>query len=911
MSQYIGNEPASTYAGSIVAQQLSGNNSTTTFNLNSTPVSVANTSVYINGIYQNKSTYAIIGTSLVFDQAPPTGTNNIEVVVSSTLPFGVGAASSITFAPTGNIASTNVQSAISEVVTDLALSSGAAGVGFLQAGSGAVAITTQDRLRQTVSIYDFLSASFVTATTDCSTAMLAADTYAAANGFTVEYSHGTFLVSNSITLTAPVFFEKGASIAPSTGITVAFTNYVDAGTYQIFSGNGTVTVVNEAKDSHSDWWGQPVSTLSSFPYAPAPIELLRGLDHEKFAITLAKAQQFTDYPNFKLNPKIKTAFASGTVRVTIVGDSISAGADNWRSNAYTTLLRAKMKQTFPWINFVFVNMCIPGMTSGNLVSDSYVGVDRSAYVISTNFWFPVNNGGLNNNDTLAGTNRALLNEDYWPAGSVNGKTWKKHVSDTNPDMIVYAFGMNDGTDLDAFNTNYAAFQTYMGTEYPGNAPWFALVSCFLPTKNPPAGQPHATWQIPAQAISDQVRYFAKRDNYGLIDANGVFDVLRDGSRHDHTPFIHEPNWRYGADTTKWTFGSGFVFNSAQARGEGTGMAVRNIAARDVDFSATFFVTAFDGVYYVARMSYRNQNLVPGGLTGYTVDVVQQSNSQNASITVYYKGTVIKSATYNQGAMPVVGQSFAVKIKSIGDRMEVWLNSALVVDFDTVNTCYAGAVQVGVAQGVGYVKYLGLSYAESYAETPSHVDKLWLYGKPVYSGNTFQMYSDFEVNDDSIGGSVVNHPSRWGHNTYYGFGVMRFIEELRQRVNDRIVIQKRAVTPFTVSAAINTPQIVNTIQSIVVTPRVATHFSVQVNVVYSVVGQTTYPQIGLFVDGTWSYSSYVPIAADMGMASVSFSVPISAGTHTIALGAVRSGVAETYTIGHSGGEYSINLIESDV
>lgn len=60
-------------------QNFTGTGSATTFALSSAPPSKNTTSVYINGVYQNKNTWSLSGVSLIFTQAPPT-TSKIEVV---------------------------------------------------------------------------------------------------------------------------------------------------------------------------------------------------------------------------------------------------------------------------------------------------------------------------------------------------------------------------------------------------------------------------------------------------------------------------------------------------------------------------------------------------------------------------------------------------------------------------------------------------------------------------------------------------------------------------------------------------------------------------------------------------------------------------------------------------------------
>lgn len=59
-------------------ENFTGDGSTAVFTLTGTPITENNTWVYINGVYQNKNTYSISGTSLIFSEAPPT-TSLIEV----------------------------------------------------------------------------------------------------------------------------------------------------------------------------------------------------------------------------------------------------------------------------------------------------------------------------------------------------------------------------------------------------------------------------------------------------------------------------------------------------------------------------------------------------------------------------------------------------------------------------------------------------------------------------------------------------------------------------------------------------------------------------------------------------------------------------------------------------------------
>ena len=60
-------------------QDFTGDGSTLSFTLSLSSFGTNYSNVYINGVYQNKNTYSITGTTLLFTQAPPI-TSKIEVL---------------------------------------------------------------------------------------------------------------------------------------------------------------------------------------------------------------------------------------------------------------------------------------------------------------------------------------------------------------------------------------------------------------------------------------------------------------------------------------------------------------------------------------------------------------------------------------------------------------------------------------------------------------------------------------------------------------------------------------------------------------------------------------------------------------------------------------------------------------
>lgn len=105
--------------GVIALDTFSGTGSQTAFTLSYTPAGVNSTQVYINGVYQEKSTYSLSSAVLNFTVAPPLGTNNVEVVILS------------------------------------AASGSSSGITYTYPATGAVTETVQQRLQQYVSVMDF------------------------------------------------------------------------------------------------------------------------------------------------------------------------------------------------------------------------------------------------------------------------------------------------------------------------------------------------------------------------------------------------------------------------------------------------------------------------------------------------------------------------------------------------------------------------------------------------------------------------------------------------------------------------------------------------------------------------------------------------------------------------------------
>ena len=84
-------------ATNVSLTEATGNGSTTAFTLSTAPGSENNTQVFLDGVYQEKGTYAVSGSTLTFSTAPPNGTS-IEVTGFSESSVGTPGDGTVTLA---------------------------------------------------------------------------------------------------------------------------------------------------------------------------------------------------------------------------------------------------------------------------------------------------------------------------------------------------------------------------------------------------------------------------------------------------------------------------------------------------------------------------------------------------------------------------------------------------------------------------------------------------------------------------------------------------------------------------------------------------------------------------------------------------------------------------------------------
>jgi microcystin-dependent protein len=78
-----------TRGGNLTTDVFTGDGVTKSFTLSTIPSVEANVQVYISGVYQSKNSFTIFGSTITFDEAPPVGESNIEVVSGEPLDINV------------------------------------------------------------------------------------------------------------------------------------------------------------------------------------------------------------------------------------------------------------------------------------------------------------------------------------------------------------------------------------------------------------------------------------------------------------------------------------------------------------------------------------------------------------------------------------------------------------------------------------------------------------------------------------------------------------------------------------------------------------------------------------------------------------------------------------------------------
>lgn len=220
--------PGSLVYNGVTKETQTATSGQTVFNLTTlqyTP-GINNLSVYIDGIYQNPSTYTETNsTRVTFSAGLHVGAVVDFVVLAINDLAGTLASTNVSYSPGATslygISSISVKSALDQISHE---GTGSSKIGFLQAGTGAVNRTVQNKLREVISVKDFGAVG--DGVTDDTAAIQAAITYAESTAtppaagpgqITIFFPFGKYKITNELLVTKSISFVGDGHSEYSTG----------------------------------------------------------------------------------------------------------------------------------------------------------------------------------------------------------------------------------------------------------------------------------------------------------------------------------------------------------------------------------------------------------------------------------------------------------------------------------------------------------------------------------------------------------------------------------------------------------------------------------------------------------------------------------------------------------------------
>lgn len=170
--QFIAGLSGAIIGANYVTVSAVGNGSTTAFTVSPAPGAKGNIQIYLDGVYQNKATFSLSGTTVTFTEAPPLN-SQIEFVIGDAL---------------------------------LSTAGNATGIDFTQQGTGAITRTVANKLYESVSVKDFGATG--DGVTDDTVAIQAALTSLSGGGQLI-FPSGTYLVSGQLTIAGSDLIVSG------------------------------------------------------------------------------------------------------------------------------------------------------------------------------------------------------------------------------------------------------------------------------------------------------------------------------------------------------------------------------------------------------------------------------------------------------------------------------------------------------------------------------------------------------------------------------------------------------------------------------------------------------------------------------------------------------------------------------
>ena len=421
------------------------------------------------------------------------------------------------------------------------------------------------------------------------------------------------------------------------------------------------------------------------------------------------------------------AIKNGELRIAFWGDSITEGADLYNLNdKYATRVIDKIQKALPMCRVVSQNFGLGGRNTTHACSESYVAL---------------------------GSKEGNISQGFYRDWSTEGKSWRAHIKDFKPDLIIIAFGMNDSgsghtnTASYDFITNLKIMLDYIKT-FDKKAD-VILVTTILPTTNQSI---YSQRQDITNSVARACRELAKEEGYACADANRLFRVLRDGV--DECSFIS--NTVVGFDSENY-FGEGknkvVVSGGVVSLNGGTSgdRLITNKQSYNQIIELNLKINTTSGF----SVSLRNTDLG-------RFDIKFKPDSPSSGNTFVQ----VLDANSNQISSGVIsgktlGSSLVLKIVSEGARHVVYESGKAICYVYSFKNLHDGHISFNFLDPTSEISNLKIIYNDNIK-----FDSICSEGELLG-----------EYNNDNIDGNGINHPTPLGHEMVYFSSFIMIIQEL--------------------------------------------------------------------------------------------------------------------------------------
>lgn len=399
----------------------------------------------------------------------------------------------------------------------------------------------------------------------------------------------------------------------------------------------------------------------------------------------------------------------GPINITLVADSIGQGLSQIAyQEGYAGLLERNLRSMFPNKAMNFQNLSIPGVSWGEVTSDTYTGV---------NFLAP------------PGHQRNPPVPALWSNGVVSNQSWLAQVEATDPHLLIFELGINASSDL---VSTAALIRQLIGSRTPS---WTPKPSIVFVTPAIPSTILGGNWQTiadDAQGGADALREIAAEFNATVVDVNALYRLVLNGEDVTRTNapvpgLIDFPAWQTSAGVRPSLVNGTLDFSS------GWGIVHSPTSSSNVELNALLA----PNVGGVGALWYRFR----GPNTGYLFQVQTYSPSSPAA-ALFHNGSPIMSVSL------AAANEYRVHIEAVGCRHKIWVNGVLVIDVRDYKQWRPGKYGVEATGGTVSAFSVGAGY-------------------PVVSS---PLYSELELlgttDPGSTDGNGINHPTALGHREVY-------------------------------------------------------------------------------------------------------------------------------------------------